>query len=158
VREWYKLLFVLAGKSRRVIPNLSVLWVIGFVLVLSILLDRLLLRPLTAIMKAREGAIGAARDMAESSRARAQAASDELEAKTRAARAEVYRQMEENRRVALATRAELVADTRREVEGSMEEASTRIRTQVDTARAQLERDADVMAGTIVERVLGRRAS
>jgi F0F1-type ATP synthase membrane subunit b/b' len=40
----------------------------------------------------------------------------------------------------------------------MEEASTRIRTQVDTARAQLERDADVMAGTIVERVLGRRAS
>ena len=158
VREWYKLLFVLAGKSRRVIPNLSVLWVIGFVLVLSILLDRLLLRPLTAIMKAREGAIGSARDMAESSRARAQAASDELEARTRAARAEVYRQMEENRRVALATRAELVADTRREVERSMEEASTRIRAQIDAARAQLERDADVMAGTIVERVLGRKAS
>jgi F-type H+-transporting ATPase subunit b len=96
--------------------------------------------------------------MAEASRARAQAASDELEAKTRAARADVYRQMEENRRVALATRAELVADTRREVERSMADASTRIRTQVDAARAQLERDADVMAGTIVERVLGRKAS
>ena len=36
------------------IPNLSVLWVIGFVLVLTILLDRLLLRPLTRVMKARE--------------------------------------------------------------------------------------------------------
>jgi F0F1-type ATP synthase membrane subunit b/b' len=96
--------------------------------------------------------------MAEASRARAQAASDELEAKTRAARADVYGQMEENRRLALATRAELVADTRREVERSMADASTRIRTQVDAARAQLERDADVMAGTIVERVLGRKAS
>ncbi len=40
----------------------------------------------------------------------------------------------------------------------MEEATTRIRTQVDAARAQLERDADAMAGTIVERVLGRKAS
>ena len=140
------------------IPNLSVLWVIGFVLVLTIVLDRLLLRPLTAVMKAREGAIGSAREMAESSRARANAASDELEAKTRAARAEVYRQMEENRRMALATRAELVADTRHEVERSMADASSRIRTQVDAARAQLERDADVMAGTIVERVLGRKAS
>ena len=140
------------------IPNLSVLWVIGFVLVLCVLLDRLLLRPLTAVMKAREGAIGSAREMAELSRARAQAASDELEAKTRAARTEVYAQMEENRRVALATRAELVADTRREVERSLADASNRIRTQVDAARAQLDRDADVMAGTIVERVLGRKAS
>ena len=140
------------------IPNLSVLWVIGFVLVLSILLDRLLLRPLTAIMKSREGAIASAREMAESSRARAQAASDELETQTRAARAEVYRQMEENRRIALATRAEMVGDTRREMDRSMEEATTRIRTQVDAARAQLERDADAMAGTIVERVLGRKAS
>ena len=56
------------------LPDLSVLWVIGFVLVLSILFDRLLLRPVTRIMKARENAIGSARELAETSRARAQAA------------------------------------------------------------------------------------
>jgi F-type H+-transporting ATPase subunit b len=133
-------------------------WVIGFVLVLSILLDRLLLRPVTRIMKARETAIGSARELAETSRARAQAAIDEFDAKTRAARAEVYRQMEENRRAALATRAELVADTRREVERSMGEATVRLQNQTVAARAQLERDADALAGTIVERVLGRKAS
>jgi F-type H+-transporting ATPase subunit b len=133
-------------------------WVIGFVLVLSILLDRLLLRPVTRIMKARETAIGSARELAETSRARAQAAIDEFDAKTRAARAEVYRQMEENRRAALATRAELVADTRREVERSMGEATLRLQNQTVAARAQLERDADALAGTIVERVLGRKAS
>ncbi len=140
------------------LPDLSVAWVIGLVLVLAIVLDRLLLRPMTAVMKARESAIGSARELAETSRTRAQAAMDEFDAKTRAARADVYRQMEENRRAALATRAELVADTRREVERSLGEATVRLRTQAAAARAQLERDADALAGSIVERVLGRRAS
>jgi F-type H+-transporting ATPase subunit b len=141
-----------------VLPDLSVVWVIGFVLLFSILLDRLLLRPVTGIMKARASAIDSARELAETSRARAQAATDELDARTRGARAEVYRQMEENRRAALATRAELVAATRSEVERSMEEAAVRLRTQTEAAREQLERDADAMATTIVERVLDRKAS
>jgi F-type H+-transporting ATPase subunit b len=141
-----------------VLPDLSLVWVIGFVLVLSILLDRLLLRPVTRIMKERASAIGSARELAETSRARAQAATDEFDAKTREARAEVYRQMEENRHAALATRAELVAATRREVERSMTEAAERLRTQADAARAQLDRDADALASSIVERVLGRKAS
>ena len=140
------------------LPDLSVVWVIGFVLVLTVVLDRLLLRPVTRIMKAREDAIGSARELAETSRARAQAAMDEFDAKTRAARAEVYRQMEDNRRAALATRAELVAATRGEVERSMGEAAVRLQAQAVAARAQLERDADVLAGSIVERVLGRKAS
>jgi F-type H+-transporting ATPase subunit b len=141
-----------------VIPDLSVLWVIGFVLVLSIVLDRLLLRPVTRIMKTREGAIVSARELAETSRARAQAATDEFDAKTRAARAEVYRQMEEKRRAALSTRADLVAATRQEVDRSKGDAVARLRSQADAARIQLDRDADTLASTIVERVLGRKAS
>ena len=140
------------------LPDLLVVWVIALVLVLSILLDRLLLRPVTRVMKARESAIESAREFAETSRARAQAAVDEFDAKTRVARADVYRQMEENRRAALATRAELVAATRREVERSMGEATVRLRTQADAARTQLERDADALASTIVERVLGKKTS
>jgi F0F1-type ATP synthase membrane subunit b/b' len=141
-----------------VIPDLSVAWVIAFVLLLSVLLDRLLLRPVTRAMSQREGAIRSAREMAEASRARAHMAADELETKTRAARAEVYRQMEEKRRVALEARAEIVADTRREVERSLADAILRLRAQATAARAQLERDADALATIIVERVLGRKAS
>jgi F-type H+-transporting ATPase subunit b len=140
------------------IPDLSVLWVIAFVLLLSVLLDRLLLRPLTHVMREREGAIRSARDLAEMSRAKAQRASDELDAKTRAARGDVYRQMEEKRRAALERRAAIVADTRREIELSMQNANERVRAQVDAARAQIDRDADNLAATIVERVLGRKAS
>ena len=140
------------------IPDLSTAWVIAFVLVLSVLLDRLLLRPVTRVMRERQGAIRAASDLAEASRARANAAASEFEARTREARADVYRQMDEKRRTALERRAELVAGTRREVEQLTTEATTRVRSQAGAARAQLDRDADALASTIVERVLGRKAS
>ena len=140
------------------LPDLSLVWVIAFVLLLTVLLDRLLLRPLTNVMAEREGAIRAARDLAETSRSRAQAATEEFEARTRAARGDVYRQMEEKRRAALERRAEIVGETRREDERTMSEATTRVRGQAERAKSQLERDADQLASTIVERVLGRKAS
>ena len=140
------------------IPDLSVVWVIVFVLILSVVLDRLLLRPMGAVIQQRAGAIESARQLAETSRARAKAAADELDAKTREARSEVYRQMDDKRRAALERRAALVAETRREIERSTTEATERIQKQAIVARAQLERDADAFAATIVDRVLGRRAS
>jgi F-type H+-transporting ATPase subunit b len=141
-----------------VIPDLSTVWVIVLVLLLTIIFDRLLLRPFTAVMQQREGAIRSARELAETSRARAQAATDEFEAKTRAARADVYRQMDEKRRAALESRAEIVGATRQQVEQSMAEATARIQSQASSARVQLDREADAVATTIVERVLGRKAS
>jgi F-type H+-transporting ATPase subunit b len=141
-----------------VIPDLSVFTVIALVLILSIILDRLLLRPVTRVIQERDGAIRSARELADTSRARAQAAADELDAKTGAARAEVYRQMEETRRAALERRAATIADTRREIEHSIHEAAERVKQQARAARERLERDADALASTIVERVLGRKAS
>jgi len=141
-----------------VIPDLSVFAVIGLVLVLSVILDRVLLRPVTGVIREREAAIGSARELAETSRARAQAAADELDAKTGAARAEVYRQMEETRRAAMERRASVVAETRSEIERSIHDATDRVRQQAQAARVRLERDAETLATTIVERVLGRKAS
>jgi F-type H+-transporting ATPase subunit b len=140
------------------IPDLSVVWVIFFVLLLTILLDRLLVRPMTQVMRERDGAIRSARDLAEASRARAQAASEELESRTRAARGDVYRQMDEKRRDALERRAQLVAETRAEIDRSVSDAKNRVQAQASAARTQLEHEADTMASSIVERVLGRKAS
>lgn len=140
------------------IPDLSVVWVIAFVLILSIVLDRLLLRPLTHVMREREGAIRSARELAESSRNRAQAATEEFDAQTRAARNDVYKQMEDKRRAALERRANLVAATRREIEQTVHDAADRLNAQTVAARQQIDRDADTLAATIVERVLGRKAS
>jgi F-type H+-transporting ATPase subunit b len=140
-----------------VIPDLSVVWVIFFVLLLTAALNRLLLRPMTRVMEERDGAIRSARELAEASQAKAQAASEEFDARTRAARGDVYRQMEEKRREALERRARVVAETRSEVERTITDAKHRVQAQALAAREQLDRDADAIATTIVDRVLGRKA-
>lgn len=140
------------------IPDLSTAWIIVFVLVLSVILDRTLLGPITRVMRQREDAVRSSREAAESSRVRAIAANEEFESMTRAARAEVYRQMEAMRRAALDGRAEILAATRAEVERTMTDAAGTIRSQAAAARSQIDRDADTLATTIVERVLGRKAS
>lgn len=140
------------------IPDLSVLWVIVCVLLLSVLLDRLLFRPIARVMQERESAVKSARELAEAAAAKAQAAAAEFEARTLAARTEVYRQMDEHRREALERRAALLATTRQEVEASIAQARATLQQQAEEARQQLEGDADGLASAIVERVLGRKAS
>jgi F-type H+-transporting ATPase subunit b len=141
-----------------VIPDASVLWVILIVLTLSVVLDRLIFRPVTRVMREREGAIRAARELADTSAAQARAAMAEFEAKTTAARTDVYRQMDEKRRAALDHRAALLAQTRQEMEAELGAAAAQLRAQADAARASLDRDADALASAVVERVLGRAAS
>lgn len=140
------------------IPDLSVLWVIFFVLVLATILNQLLFKPLMRVMAERESAVASARQLAEQAAAQARMASDEFEQRTRDARAEVYQQMEASRRAALERRAELLGETRAEAETAITNATATVRAEAEEARARLERDADALATTIVERVLGRNAT
>jgi hypothetical protein len=80
--------------------NLSILWVIAFVLVLTFVVNRLLIKPLTETMSKRQAAIDSARALADRAAAEARSATVEFERKTADARAEVYRQMDDMRRVA----------------------------------------------------------
>ena len=139
-------------------PDLTVFWVILFVLLTGSILNRLIVRPVLAVMQDREAAVKSSRELAESAATRAAAATAEFEARTQAARAEIYREMDEKRQQALARRAELLAQTRTEAEAAIQEATTRVRSQAEAARARLEQDADRYAAQIVERVLGRQAS
>ena len=109
-------------------------------------------------MAEREGAVKSARELAESAAAQARAATAEFEARTQAARSDIYREMDEKRRRALARRAELLAETRAKVEAEIGAARESLQKQAAAARARLEQEANVLAGDIVERVLGRKAS
>jgi F-type H+-transporting ATPase subunit b len=141
-----------------VIPGLSVIWVIVFVLLLAIILDRLLFKPLTRVMAEREARVKSALDLAASSAERATVAAAQFDERTRAAQAEVYRQMDETRRAALEGRRQLLERTRQEVEASIDVARARLAEQADKARAQLDRQADELADAVVTRVLGRKVS
>jgi len=141
-----------------VIPDLSVFWVILSVLVLATILNQLLFKPLTRVIGEREAAVAGARRQSDEAAAKARAASDEFDRRTQDARADMFRQLEIARKSALDHRAQLLAQTRLDAETAITEASARLRDEAAKARAALDRDADSMATTIVERVLGRSAS
>jgi F-type H+-transporting ATPase subunit b len=138
-----------------VFPDLSVLWVIFFVLLLTILLDRLLFRPLQRVMDQRAESTRSARELAERSASEARAATLEFEQKTAAARAEVYRQMDEMRRTATAERTEILMQTRAQAEAEIAAASARLQAETEDARRRLAADADVLGAAAAERILGR---
>jgi F-type H+-transporting ATPase subunit b len=140
------------------LPNLSVLWVIFFILVLTFVVDRLLLKPVLGVIRRREDAIESARELARRSATEAQAASAEFERKTGAARAEMYREMDEMRRAALGRRAEIVGETRAEAEAQVAEAITRLDAETAEARRKLEIDAQALGAAAAEKILGRKAS
>jgi F-type H+-transporting ATPase subunit b len=141
-----------------VLPDLSVLWVIFFVLLLTMLLNRLLFKPVLRVMAERERAITSARELADRSANEARVAAAEFEQKTQAARADLYRQMDEMRREATDTRVAMLAETRAEAEAQIAAASATLATEAADARRRLAADADALGAAVAERILGRRAS
>jgi F-type H+-transporting ATPase subunit b len=137
---------------------LSTLWVIFFLLVLAVVLDRLLFRPILAVIRQREEAARSARELAERSAREAAAATAEFEQKTAAARADVYRQMDEVRRTALQAREKIVTETRAQAEHEIAAASSQLQAEADEARRRLAAEAEALGTMAAERILGRKAS
>ncbi len=137
------------------IPDITSLWVIGFLLTCTFLLNTLIFQPILRVIEARGKAVADARQMAETAADRATVATTEYTQKLNAARSDVYRAMDENRRAALDSRAALLSETRAVVERELGDAARRLTQETDQARASLDREADALAGAIVSRVLGR---
>jgi F-type H+-transporting ATPase subunit b len=140
------------------LPDLSVLWVIFFVLLLTFLLNRLLYKPILRVMAERERAITSARELAERSANEARRATAEFEQKTAEARAELYRQMDEMRRTAMNERADIMARTRAEADTQIAAASAKLKAETEEARRALSAEADALGAAVADRILGRKAS
>lgn len=137
------------------IPDITVFWVIGFLLTCVFLLNTLVFQPILRVIEARSQAVADARGLAQSAADRATTANNEYTQKLNTARSDVYREMDDKRRAALDARAALVGATRVDAERELADATRRLTQETDEARATLEREADALAGTIVSRVLGR---
>jgi F-type H+-transporting ATPase subunit b len=140
------------------LPDLSVFWVVFFVLLLTLILDRLFFRPLLGIIKQRENAVNSAKALADQAAAEARRATEEFDRQTSTARAEVYRQMDEMRRAAMDDRAALVDATRKETEAALAKARAELARDVEDARARLDKDAEALAADAASQILGRRVS
>jgi F0F1-type ATP synthase membrane subunit b/b' len=143
--------------NRFLTPDITTLWVVGFLLLCTFLLNTLVFQPILRITDERTNAVRGAKELAESASTKATAAAAEYDHKLNSARAEVYRQMDATRKSALDARRDpqqLSGSTR--AKSSRNEAATgRVQQESKEARAALDRDASNLAGAIVSRVLGR---
>jgi F-type H+-transporting ATPase subunit b len=140
------------------IPDLSVLWVIFFVLLLTFLLNQLLFKPLVRVMNARQSAVKSARNLADKAAADATRATEAFDEKTHAARQELARQMEEARRGAEAERTRLLEDAHAQAHGTIAEATRQLTADAADARQRIDRDSTELAHVIADRVLGRQTT
>lgn len=139
------------------IPDITALWVIALLMICVFVLNTLIFKPILAMSESRAKAVRDARELAASAAQKATDASATFDRTLAAARAEVYGQMDEARRTAMAKRAAIMAETKQETERALLDATTRLADQAAAARTSLERDAAALAGDIVGRVLGRTA-
>jgi len=136
-------------------PDITTLWVVGFLLLCTFLLNTLVFQPILRVIDARATAVRSAKELADSAAQKATAAAAEYDRTLNAARAELYGQMDDMRKAALDKRAGLLATTRATVDHELKTAGERVRQESTEARAALDRDASNLAGAIVSRVLGR---
>lgn len=136
-------------------PDITTVWVVGFLLLCTFLLNTLVFKPILQVIEQRTSAVRGARELAESASQKAVAAAAEYDQKFNLARGEVYGQMDDMRKAALDKRASLLASTRATIEKELSAATARVRLESKEAIATLERDASNLAGAIVARVLGR---
>jgi F-type H+-transporting ATPase subunit b len=140
------------------IPDLSVVWVIFFVLLLTFLLNQLLFQPLLRVMNARQSAVKSARDLAARAAVDATKATEAFDEKTRAARQELARKMEEARRGAEAERARLLEEAHAQALGTIADATRQLSADAAEARQRIDHDSTELAHAIADRVLGRQTT
>jgi F0F1-type ATP synthase membrane subunit b/b' len=72
-----------------------------------------------------------------------------------AARADLYKQMDERRKAADGYRKELVAQTKADVDAQLAGAKAELEAQTAEAKARLEAEAEQLGRDIASKVLGR---
>ncbi len=137
------------------LPDLSVLLVIAFVLLLTVILQQLFFKPLLRVIHAREDAVQSARALAERSAAEARRASEEFDSRTTAARATFYRELDDMRKQGQDERAAMVAAARDQADKELEQARVTLATEAAQARTQLEHDAQQLGHQLADRLAGR---
>lgn len=129
-----------------------------FVIILLIILERLLFRPLADVMKKRaDGSVGAqehAREVVEAAKTK----SREYEAALQTARLEVYNFRQSERNKALAEHESALKAARARADGLVKNAQTALAAEVSAAKQQLEASCRDLAAEITKRILADGAS
>ncbi len=124
-------------------------------LILIVVLKPLLFDPWLAARDRRAQRIGGAFEEAALLREQAAEKSAEYDARLRRAKDEAMSLRSDRRKAAEGEEAQLVAAARREAAESLDATKSKISTDIEQARAELQGRVDSLAGDVTKQVLGR---
>jgi F-type H+-transporting ATPase subunit b len=142
----------LSGILLKAVPTILLLIVLHFYL------KAMLFRPLQKMLSEREALTAGARKAAEASLAAAERKAEDYEAKFRDARAEVYREQEETRRVWIEDQAKQIAAGQARTAETLAAARKQMEVETASAKASLVDTSAALADKIATTVLARRPS
>ena len=142
----------LSGILLKAVPTILLLIVLHFYL------KAMLFRPLQKMLSQREALTAGARKAAEASLAAAERKAEDYEAKFRDARAEVYREQEETRRVWIEDQAKQIAAGHARTGETLAAARKQMEVETISAKASLVDTSAALADKIATTVLARRPS
>jgi len=125
-----------------------------FVFLLGVILDRLFFRPLDAVLKQREEETLGAFDRARELSAAADAKAKDYEAEFQAARQEVYRLRESDRRTGLQEGEEMLSGARARAESALKDAQAALHAEAESVKQQLTGITRSLALEVTRTVLG----
>ena len=149
------LCLALAEGSIQLVPDGTVFFHIAIIILMVYVLNATLFRPINRILAERERIARSGRGAAHDILQEVEANLTRYEEGLRAARAEGYRLLEQERADALRVRQERLAQVRAEVETLTQRELAAIRTQAEQARTSLGRDAARIAAEISTQILRR---
>jgi F-type H+-transporting ATPase subunit b len=127
-------------------------------IILHFYLKAMLFKPLQKVLKQREALTAGARKAADESLAGAERRAQDYETKVRDARAEVYREQEETRKVWLDDQSKQIAAAHDRSTEAMAGADKRLAEETAAARQNLVETSAALADSIANTVLARRKS
>ncbi len=142
----------LAAESNLLTPDWSLFVTVGVFLLVAYLLNALVFKPILAVLDERARLTGGVR----------QALGDydqrlaEYEAALRAGRVAAAKIIEERRAAALERRSELIESAKQAAAAEVAAATQALNAQVAAAKEALARDAEHLAASIAETILGRQ--
>lgn len=143
------------GGGNIISPDGSLVFVLVLFLIFVFVLNRILFRPIGRVLDERQTLTEGAANEARAAKRSYEARLAEYEATIRQARAESYRQSEQERAVALDNRRRLIEEAKQFANEEIGRAKNEIERQVADARAGLESESLQIADRISRTVLGR---
>ena len=147
-------LLAFAEQSIQLFPDGTLIFHIGLILLMILVLNRTLFRPINALMGARERHKGGRGGEADELRQVVSKKQQEYDAAMLAARNESYELIEKERAEAVDLRQKAISDARSASSKRIADEKDRLRDEIADAKVEVVRGANQMADKITANILG----